>query len=132
MSEANRRTIELIEWFAANVDRPSIEVWERLLQFAPIDKKALARRKRNQRAYQKAKGKKEQSVLNGLNDRLKASEKSEYVLINGKFLIMKGTPEHDAWSRSLRAQGKLVPESGQLGGGWLFDTPFPPGHRSAA
>lgn len=78
MNEIDEMVIELLARLAKTTDRPAVELWERLQGFAPIDKKTLARRKRNAKAYQKVKREKEkENVLKSLNDRLKATESTE-------------------------------------------------------
>jgi hypothetical protein len=131
VNEVDKIVIGLLAKLAATTERPSIDLWERLVEFEPIEAKTLARRKRNARAYQKAKRKKEEEVLNSLNDRLKTSEKTENVL-NGsanvnRYLAKVGTGQYDAWnSWSHDKKGKSLPYSDELKG-WYVPSEWPPG-----
>ena len=97
---------------------------------ATVDKKALARRKRNQRHYQKKKALKNESVLKGLNERLKTSENVLNVL-NGKYVVKQGTPQGDAWHGYYRqTKGTGLPYSKHLDG-WEVPSEWPPNYRAA-
>lgn len=118
MNEADRKMLELANWLKTSVEQPSNESWAELFRLSKGQNQATARKERNRRYYQK---KKNLTVLNSLNGRLKASELSEIVL-NGlpHGWVKAGT---EAWWRineDRKAKG-LPTCPMDKDGGWYID-----------